>query len=606
VKKIPIYKICFPASAVFILVVALHSGTLPALADSRSELVTYYEQSGFRETPRYDETVRYCKSLANASPWLQFSFFGESPQGRGLPLLTVDKDRRFKPAAAKKRKAVLLIQACIHAGESDGKDAGLMLLRDIAVQKNFPGLLDHVTVLFIPIFNVDGHEHFGPYNRINQNGPKEMGWRVTAQNLNLNRDYLKADSSEMKSWLRLFQKWLPDFFIDCHVTDGADFQYAITYALEIRGNMDADLTAWVRNNYLDQMEKLMEGSGFPVSPYVFFRKRHDVRSGLVTWVAGPRFSQGYTAIQNRPGLLIETHMLKDYKTRVTGTYEMLKNTLVILNSEYDRLMRLNREADARTAEAEFRKEPFALRFRPLPDSTVMDFLGVDYEKTHSGLTGGDWFKFGSDPVTYKIPFFGRWEPSVTVELPEAYIIPPQWTDVIERLALHGIKTYRLKHDARIKVNSYRFDNASWNNKPYEGRFPLKYDVEEYTETRVFPRGSAIIDMNQRSARAAAHILEPHGPDSYVFWGFFNTIFEQKEYTEDYVMEEMARQMLDEDPGLRDEFDQWREDNEDSAENPRQILNWFYMHTPYWDERINVYPVGRIMNRTAVDELADMR
>lgn len=187
--------------------------------------ITYYEKSGCLETPRLQETVKDCRKLANRSPWVKVTSFGKSPQGREMPLVIVDKDRCFDPKSAhKKGKAVVMIQACIHPGESEGKDAGLLFFRDLTQNNKYSYLLDHLSFLFIPIFNVDGHERFSPFNRINQNGPKEMGWRVTAANLNLNRDYLKADAPETRAWLKLYREWLPDFFVDCHTTDGADYQ----------------------------------------------------------------------------------------------------------------------------------------------------------------------------------------------------------------------------------------------------------------------------------------------------------------------------------------------------------------------------------------------
>jgi len=170
------------------------------------------------------------------------------------------------------------VQACIHPGESEGKDAMLMLLRDMVIDKKNTHLLDHISILFIPVFNVDGHERFGPYNRINQNGPKEMGWRVTANNLNLNRDFLKAETPEMKAWLKMFNKWLPDFFIDTHTTDGADYQYVLTYLMEIFGNMDDGLTNWCKNRFLPDMTGKMESRGFPVFPYIGFRDWHNPKA----------------------------------------------------------------------------------------------------------------------------------------------------------------------------------------------------------------------------------------------------------------------------------------------------------------------------------------
>lgn len=582
---------------IILLLPVILCAAVPLIAE---DWETYYEKSGHKRTPRYEETLAYCKHLAAASPWIHYTTFGVSPQGRDLMLLIADRNGRFDAASVRETdNAVLLIQAGIHSGEIDGKDAGLMLFRDICITKKYSELLDHVTVLFMPIFNVDGHERFGPYNRINQNGPEEMGWRVTAQNLNLNRDYLKADAPEMQDWLRLFVAWLPDFFIDCHVTDGADYQYVLTYGLEILGNMDAGITAWTRDTYLARIEKMMQDSGFPIVPYVVFRKRHEPESGLVSWVAPPRLSEGYTALQNRSGLLIETHMLKDYQTRVDATYDMLRHTLVILNGEYKKLRVLNEAADRATAGEAFRREPFPLRFTGTSDSTIIRFLGYEYDVVESDLTGGPWHKYSKKPVTIDVPYFNKQKPVETAALPEAYIVPPEWIEVINRLELHGVAFKRLAQPETIRVASYRFQNVHWNEQPYEGRHTAGFDQEEIEEVRAFPAGSAVVPMNQRAARVAAHILEPKAPDSYVYWGFFDTIFERKEYTETYVMEKMAREMLAEDENLKIEFEQALAADSTMAGNQRRILNWFYEHTPYWDQRKDVYPVGKIFDRNAV-------
>ena len=559
-----------------------------------SEWQTYYEKSGFKETPRYKQTVEYCKKLADASPWIKYISFGVSPQGRELPLLIVDRNGNFTPLKVHRSgNAVLLIEAGIHPGEIDGKDAGLMFIRDIAIHKKYEVLLDHVTILFIPIFNVDGHERFSAYNRINQNGPKEMGWRTTAQNLNLNRDFLKADTPEMKAWLKMFNKWLPDFFVDIHATDGADFQYVMTYGLETFGNMDDGLTAWAELEYLKVMEEDMEKAGYPIFPYVAFRRWHDPKSGLRSMLSTPRLSQGYSAIQNRIGFLIENHMLKDYKTRVSATYEALIITCKFLNKEYEKLIMLNKIADEYSAGSEFRSKKFPIDFRASNDSIVVDFKGFEYEVERSNLSGGNWFKYSDKPVDFKLPYFNNQNPVVEVDLPEAYIIPPEWIDVIERLELHGIKYSQLDEPVVIPVKTYKFKNVSWQQLPYEGRHPVSFDYDEIIEEREFSAGSVVIDMNQRTARVIAHILEPKAPDSYLYWGFFDAIFEQKEYAESYVMESLARKMLAEDPELKKEFDQMKTNNPDFANNFWAILNWFYSKTPYWDQKKNVYPVGKI-------------
>jgi hypothetical protein len=567
-----------------------------------TKFLTWFEKSGGKETPRYAQTVEYCKLIDEASPMLTYNTFGISPQGRELPLLIADKDGLSDPKKIREKgRVIILIEACIHAGESDGKDAGLMLLRDIALGGK-EAMLDKVSILFIPIFNVDGHERFGPYNRINQNGPKEMGWRTTAQNLNLNRDFMKAETPEMQAWLKFYNTWLPEFFIDCHVTDGADYQYKITYALETYGNMDKNLTNWTRDVFELQMTKQMLAIGYPMLSYVEFRNWHDPRSGLVTGVAPPMISQGYTAIQNRLGLLIETHMLKPYAVRVKATYELLRVTIDMLNKEGNTLQKIEQQADNFVVSPEFRKQEMPLRFTDSEsDSTIVNFLGYEYTTEKSELTGGEWFKYDTTkPVVLKAPFFDK--PNVTFSclLPEAYIIPPEWQELTDKMILHGVKVKYLEAPATCAVQSYKFSNAKWQQRPYEGRHGVTFDCSSITETRNYPAGSAVIDMNQRTARVIAHFLEPKASDSFVGWGFFDAVFEQKEYAESYVMEVEGRRLLASYPDLAVEFEKKKIAEPEFAKDPDAILNWFYSKTPYWDKHVNVYPVGRLMDRKTMD------
>lgn len=572
----------------------------PALAEQWD---THYERSGYTRTPSYDETIRYCRMLADASPWVHYTTFGTSPQGRDLPLVVVNRKGHFESELVRGGDtAVFLIQAGIHSGEIDGKDAGLMLIRDIAIRRSLEKLLEHVTILFIPIFNVDGHERSGRYQRANQNGPEEMGWRVTATNLNLNRDYLKADTPEMQAWVELYTQWMPEFFADCHVTDGADYQYVVTWAIDIWGNMDPGLTRWVRKSYLPPLGAHMDAAGIPFGIFNWYRDEHDPRSGIVTWTSSPRYATGYTTVHNRPGLLIETHMLKDYKTRVTGTYEILRATLEILDKDHAELRSRCKEADQRTASASFRKTPFALDYDASPDSVFTEFLGFEYDVVESDVTGGDWFRFSERPMSIRIPFFDIQRPTAIVTLPEAYILGPQWWDVIARLELHGVRTERLKEEVRLFVETIRFENASWEVEPYEGRHPVTFESQTALEERTFPKGSVLIDMNQRAARVAAHILEPDGPDSFVYWGFFDAIFEQKEYIESYVIEKIAREMLAADPALREAFEEKKRSDTEFAGDPEKIREWFYRRTPYWDEAFNRYPVGRITDAEVLRRL----
>lgn len=575
--------------------------------------LTWFEQSDGRLTPRFDQTMDYCRNLAEAFPQVHFTSFGKSPQGRDLPLLIVDRDGLADPEAIRDAgRLILLIQACIHPGESDGKDAGLMLLRDLVKRDegrrtkeevNDSGdreaktynLLDNVSLLFIPIFNVDGHERFGPYNRINQNGPEEMGWRVTSTNLNLNRDFLKADAPEMKAWLNLFNRWDPDFFIDIHTTDGADYQYVLTYMMETLGEMDPGLTRWCDSVFLPAWTRSMESAGYPVFPYVEFRRWHDPKSGLVRNVAPPMLSQGYVALRNRPGLLIETHMLKPYKQRVEATFQCLVSALEILNAGSGELKRLNKDADLFLLSPQFRERPFPLQFTTsAADSVMVPFKGVKYDTVRSDITGGIWFKYSSIPETFNIPLFDSTVVTEAVRVPYAYVVPAEWQEVISLVELHGIRIRKLAGDTSILVTSYRFSNPRWQPTPFEGRHPLTgFGFSVFTEQRLFPAGSVLIETAQPAARVILHLLEPKGNGSLLSWGFFDAVFEQKEYFEMYVMEPLAQRMLEEDPDLRKAFRERKAADSNWIRNPWQVMNWFLDFTPYADKRKLVYPVARI-------------
>jgi murein tripeptide amidase MpaA len=568
------------------------------------EWATFYELSGNKETPRYRETMDYCKRLEMNSKWVHLASFGKSAEGRELPLLIIDNQGLTDPKSMHASgKLVLLIQACIHPGECEGKDAGLMLIRDIVIHKKFPGLLDHVSILFIPIFNVDGHERFGPYNRVNQNGPKEMGWRVTANNLNLNRDYMKADAPEMQAWLKMFNIWMPDFFIDSHTTDGADYQYVLTYQMELYGDMDPGLTDWSKNTFIKTWSAQLEKAGFPVFPYIEFRNWHNPESGIEISVGPPMLSQVYTSLRNRPGLLLETHMLKPYEQRVSATYEALKASIGILGQESGNLKKRIRQADENVAGKDFRNTPFPLRFETMNDSTMVNFLGVEYKKVKSEITGDYNYQYDKTKSTFRIPYFDKNKPVSFARLPEAYIIPAEWKTVIDRLELHGIKIKRLAKDTALAITTWKFSNSKWQSNPYEGRHPLTgFESNEISITRVFPVGSAIIDMAQPGAKVIAHLLEPKGNGSFLYWGFFDAILEQKEYAENYVMEPMAVKMLAEDPGIKTEFMKKKAADTIFAKNPDAILNWFYSKTPYWDSHKDVYPIGKIYDRKSLEGL----
>jgi hypothetical protein len=557
---------------------------------------TYFELHDFDKTPRYDETIEFSRRLGQASSHVHFTSFGTSHQGRELPLLILDLKGNFTAQAVKNSgNKIILIQAAIHAGEPDGKDAGLQLFRDIAIEGKYHQYLSDITILFIPILNPDGHERFGAFNRINQNGPQEAGWRSNAQNLNLNRDYLKADSKEINSFLKLWNQWLPDFYIDSHSTNGGDYQYTMTYAMGIYGDAYTPLVNWIKNDYLPLIEENMLKEGYPLFPYVTYRSWHDPRSGLISGVGHPMYSNSYVSELNRPGLLLETHMLKPYKDRVESTYLMMLHTIKMLHKD-SKLQQIIKQGDQYTASNDFKARPFPLRFENTPDSVMVDFLGVVYNIVKSDLSGGNWFQYNSEkPMTYQIPWFNKHRVTQEINLPDAYIVPVEYSDIIERLKAHGIEMQLLESDTVVEVQSYRFTNIKLSPRSTEGRQTATFDTENLLENRRYHKGSAVIPVQQARARLIIHALEPMAPGSFAYWGFFNSIFERTEYFESYAMERIAREMMEEDPMLRERFHHAQKQNPALVDNPSAILNWFYEQSPWYDQKHNIYPVGKIIN-----------
>ena len=570
------------------------------------------EISDYRTTPRYEETMAYVRRAAAAAPkQVKIETFGKTGEGRDLYVVAVSKDGVFDPAALHQaERPIVLIQNAIHAGEMDGKDSCLALLRDMVITKSKAALLDRAVVLMIPIYNADGHERFGQYNRINQNGPEQMGWRTQAQNLNLNRDYLKADAPETRAFLKLWNKWLPDFFVDDHVTDGADYQYDVTYTLDTGLDVDPALAGWQHDVLAPYLEQSVTAAGHKIAPYINLVEETDPAKGITNSQDMPRFSTGYMILQNRPGMLVELHMLKDYKTRVTGNYEILRALLEAINRDAGKLVAMNRAADAATIAAGKQFAPgaaFPLQLTPSGTETF-HFLGYKYTRSLSEISGAIRIEYSHEPWEQDVPRQSGLKPVLTIAPPRAYIVPAQWTQVIDVLEAHGLRLERTAAPWSAEVETYRCTPA-WQAKPFEGRIPLAASAESgareksmckaVQEKLSFPVGSVVVPLDQRAAKVAIHFLEPDGPDSAVSWGFFNSIFEQKEYAEGYVLEKLAREMMTKDPKVKQEFEAKVASDPRFAASPDARLNFFYQHSPWWDQYKDRYPVGRLKSLEGV-------
>ena len=558
--------------------------------------ITYYEKSNFLETPNYDETINYCKKLDKASEFVKYFTYGKSHEGRDLPALLISNEKNLSAAMQKKsKKALIMIQCGIHAGEIDGKDAMLMFVRDIVITKKYPNILDHVNLLILPIFNVDGHEKISPYNRINQNGPKEMGWRVNALNLNLNRDYLKAESSEIKGWLGLFNEWMPDFFIDCHVSDGSDWPYTAMYEAEKNSNINKGIADWTKNIFVPYLQSESEKCGHPLIPYAGFVDEFNINKGIQSGVMPPRLSTGYTAARNRQGFLIETHSYKDYKTRVDATYQLCRIVIELINNkEYSNLKKLNILADEETKNCYKNIETFPLQFKLNNEKSVpFQFRAYKMIKEKSIISGLEKRSYEKTEEKYDIPYFCFPDVARSIKPPFGYIIPAQWSHLVDILKLHGVEVKTFSENQTVPVTSFRLTDPKWSKNPYEGRHTVSYSTEIEKKEALIKSGSFFIPINQQSAKVIMFLLEPSSNESFVAWGYMDAIFEQKEYAEQYVLEKYALEMYNKNPKIKNEFDLKVKSDTAFANNPDARLNFFYKQLPYYDNNIGLYPVLRI-------------
>ena len=586
---------------VFTVLVFLFCMNINAQSESKNvpeEWRTLAEQTDYHKSWNYADTIKFARKLAQASPWIEYKSFGKSGEGRDMPLLIVSKNKNFTPDAVRKDgQAIIFIQAGIHSGEIDGKDAGFALLRDIAITKTRADLLDDAVIIFVPIYNVDGHELTSPYNRINQNGPDEMGFRGTSANLNLNRDYMKADAPETRAWLALWNLWKPDFFIDCHVTDGAEFQYNVTYEYSHFQEVAPEIKNWMDVHFDGNVVPKVEAEGNLLTHYVEFAGR-EVTGGVATFIATPRFATGYTPLRNRAGLLIETHSYKNYKSRVRGTYDILRYAVEEINKNKASLFEANQKAQQETIQRGKTYDPnrrFPLQLEITEKSVPFSFKGTEYTKEKSDISGVERIIYGSKPLNITIPKFDEAKVTASVAPPLYYIVPSQWHSAIDVIEAHGINFQRISQPLTIEVESYRLTEPKFAPMSFEGHNTVSYKISAIRETRTFPANSIIVPLDQEAANAAIHLLEPASQDSLMYWGFFSAIFEQKEYGESYVVEKLAREMLAKNSELKKEFEEKLKD-EAFAKNARARLNFFYERSPYFDKRIGLYPVGRITTR----------
>jgi hypothetical protein len=560
------------------------------------DLATIGEKSGYVQTGRYDEVERLCAAFAARWPdRVRCIEFGRTPEGRPMLALAASDDGALDPATIRARKRpVVLFQGGIHAGEIDGKDAGFKVLQELLEGRQLRGSLQKVTVLFVPVFNVDGHERFGPWNRPNQRGPQAMGWRTTAQNLNLNRDYMKTEAPEMRAMIGLLNDWDPILHADLHVTDGAQFREDISVEVEPGDGWDLELGR-TGHALRDGVIARLEQHQFLALPfYPSFAKTDEPESGFDAGVPPPRFSTSYLATRNRFGALVETHSWKPYPRRVAATRATILAMVELAARDGAQWLAAAAAADAR-AEG-IAGQPVPLTFKNTDAVRMVDFQGYAYTREPSAISGKPWIRYDETrPQTWHLPMRYQVVPDLTVTAPaQGYIVPAAHAAWVgERLRIHGIR-YQVLPQAEpgARLQSFQADQVQPAKAIEEGRIGIKLTGQWRGDTRDIPAGSLFVPVGQPKARLVMSLLEPQAPDSLAAWGYFDAAFEQKEYMEDYVTEQVAREMLANDPALKAEFERRLREDAAFAADPAARLQFFFRRHPSWDDRAFVYPVYR--------------
>ena len=560
-------------------------------------LATESERSGFQRTGRYEEVGRLAAAFQARYPdRVAVRSFGTTPEGRPMQLLVVTATGAFDPAEARRRGLpVVLVQGGIHAGEIDGKDAGFLALRQVLEGQAAPGALDKLVWLFVPVFNVDGHERFGRWNRPNQRGPEEMGWRTTAQNFNLNRDYVKADSAEMRAMLRLVREWDPLATVDLHATDGAQFEHDISIQVEPLHAGDPALREVGRAWRDATLADLAAQGSLPLAFYPSFVASDDPASGFEDGVPPPRFSHGYFLLRNRLGMLVETHSWKPYPERVRTTRNTVVSVLEQIAAHGAQWRRTAEQADARAARLGGQVE--ALAWKATEHARTVDFRGYAYTRTPSEVSGALMTRYDeTTPQLWHLPLRDQVVSALDATAPHAgYLVPPAWAAFVQpALESHGVAFRRL--DAAwpaAPVQAFRVETPQFAAQSVEGRQRLSAQGAWQAETRDVGTGALFVPIGQPLSRLVLALLEPQAPDSIAAWGGLNVAFERKEYMEDYVAEDVARGMLAADPALRAEFQHRLDSDPAFAADPAARLDFFYRRHSAWDERYGLYPVLRL-------------
>ena len=552
--------------------------------------ITQFEKSGGTETSQYTDVINYFKELSSTYPELSVFEMGETDAGYPLHLVVYDSDGKTQLNTLKNStKNRVLINNGIHPGESDGIDASMLLLRDIVQNDSLKKRYQNTLIAVIPIYNIGGSLNRNSHTRANQNGPIEYGFRGNTRNFDLNRDFVKQDTKNAAAFAEIFHRLDPDVFIDNHVSNGADYQYAISHLFTQHNKLGASLGEFIETQMRPAIERSMNAKNMPITPYVNVWGGTP-KEGWSQFYDSPRYSTGYTTLFNTFGMMVETHMLKPYKIRVEQTYELLLSML-----DYSQDHSLDIKTIRRNALDEIlkkKKYPIAFEIDPQKEPSIIQFRGYEGSIIDSKVTIGKRLNYDtSKPYLAPVNYYNKYRVAKETTIPKAYILRQGWHRVIERLENNQISYTQFEKDTTLVVETMHVDDYKTRSSAYEGHY-LHYNTSIKIDSIAvhFSKGDLYIPVNQKGARYLMETLEPEATDSFFNWNFFDTVLQQKEGYSGYVFEDVAEQILKENTLIKDAFEAKKAIDKDFAKNPRAQLNFIYKRSLHYEKAHLLLPI----------------
>lgn len=556
--------------------------------NTNTDFLTVFEKSDGVKTGTYQEVIAYYRLLAATYPQIHLDSIGMTDAGKPLHVATYNPDQIFEFETIRHSKQILLVNNGIHPGEPDGIDATMLLFRDLAQGKiKAP---QQTVLVTIPIYNIGGSLNRNSGTRTNQDGPEEYGFRGNARNYDLNRDFIKADTKNARAFTQLYHRVQPAVFIDNHVSNGADYQYTLTHLFTQHNKLGGDLGHYLHTQMMPSLEQQLADKAWDITPYVnVFNQVPE--TGFTQFLDGPRYSTGYAALFNSLGMMVETHMLKPYKSRVEGTYQLMMTMIDIMEADHDKIRALRAAAIKQLQTS----KTYALDWKvDTTKTTTLTFQGYEGTMIPSKITEDQRLKYDrGKPFTKELQYRNYFKPTVEVTLPVAYIIPQGWWNVIDLLKLNDVNMSVFKKDTLISVESYKIDTYDTRKQAYEGHYQhYNTKVISTTQNLMFKKGDYYVPTDQNALRYLLETLEPQAPDSFFNWNFFDTILQQKEGFSPYAWEDTAEDLLMNNAELKTAFEAKKKAEPDFANNWYAQLDWIHKQSSSYELAHLQYPVYR--------------